>query len=108
MWPTGRLNGQSQCPYHGGPYGLDGRLLGAPHMSETEGFDPADFPLHAAALGAWDGFLFVNLEPQPPALEAALAPIALKFAAWRVAELRAFRPIEYDARANLKLLFQNF
>ena len=105
---SGRLNGTIQCPYHGWTYGLDGRLLGAPHMSETEGFDPADFPLHAAALGAWDGFLFVNLESPPPALEAVLAPIAGKFAAWRLAELRAFRRIEYDVRANWKLFFQNF
>ena len=105
---AGRLDGTIQCPYHGWTYGLDGRLLGAPHMSETEGFDPADFPLHAAALGAWDGFLFGNLERQPPALEAVLAPIAGKFAAWRLAELRAFRRIEYDVRANWKLFFQNF
>ena len=105
---SGRLNGTIQCPYHGWTYGLDGRLRGAPHMSETDGFDPADFPLHAAALGAWDGFLFANLEPPPPALEAALAPVAGKFAAWRLAELRAFRRIEYDVRANWKLLFQNF
>jgi len=105
---SGRLNGTIQCPYHGWTYGLDGRLRGAPHMSETDGFDPADFPLHAAALGAWDGFLFAKLEPPPPALEAALAPVAGKFAAWRLAELRAFRRIEYDVRANWKLLFQNF
>jgi Rieske 2Fe-2S family protein len=105
---AGRLNGAIQCPYHGWTYGLDGRLLGAPHMSETEGFDPADFPLHAAALGAWDGFLFVNLEPPPPTLEATLAPIASKFTAWRLGELRAFRRIEYDVRANWKLFFQNF
>ena len=105
---SGRLNGTIQCPYHGWTYGLDGRLLGAPHMSETDGFDTADFPLHSAALGAWDGFLFVNLETPPTALEAALAPLARKFAAWRLAELRAFRRIEYDVRANWKLFFQNF
>jgi Rieske 2Fe-2S family protein len=105
---SGRLNGAIQCPYHGWTYGLDGRLRGAPHMSETEGFDTADFPLHAAALGAWDGFLFANLDPPPPALETALAPIDGKFAAWRLAELRAFRRIEYDVRANWKLFFQNF
>jgi phenylpropionate dioxygenase-like ring-hydroxylating dioxygenase large terminal subunit len=71
-------------------------------------FDKAEFPLHAAALGTWEGFLFVNLRPQPPALEAALAPLAGKFAAWRPAELRAVRRIEYDVRANWKLFFQNF
>ncbi len=35
-----------QCPYHAWTYGLDGRLIGAPHMDEVPGFDKADYPLH--------------------------------------------------------------
>ena len=106
--PSGRLGGTIQCPYHGWTYALDGRLLGAPHMADTPGFDAAELPLHRAALGAWEGFLFVCLDPQPPALEAALAPLAGKFAAWRLADLLPFRRIEYEVRANWKLFFQNF
>ncbi len=106
--PSGRLPGAIQCPYHGWTYALDGRLLGAPHMADTPGFDPAVFPLHPAALGEWEGFLFVSADPQAPALEAALAPLAGRFAAWRLGGLRAFRRIEYDVRANWKLFFQNF
>jgi phenylpropionate dioxygenase-like ring-hydroxylating dioxygenase large terminal subunit len=105
---SGRLAGTIQCPYHGWTYGLDGRLLGAPHMTDTPGFDPAQFPLHSAPLGAWEGFLFVNVDPRAPALDAALAPLAGRFAAWRLGELRPFRRIEYDVRANWKLFFQNF
>ena len=41
-----------QCPYHAWTYGLDGRLIGAPHMNEVPGFDRADYSLHAANLGA--------------------------------------------------------
>src|ERR1700730_8403243 len=50
-----------QCPYHAWTYGLDGRLLGAPHMDEVPGFDKADYPLRAVNLGIWEGFIFVNL-----------------------------------------------
>jgi Rieske 2Fe-2S family protein len=106
--PAGHLPGAIQCPYHAWTYGLDGRLVGAPHMGETEGFDKAEYPLHSAALGAWEGFLFVNLQPQPPALASPLAPLAGKFAAWRLGELKAFRRVEYEVRANWKLFFQNF
>jgi glycine betaine catabolism A len=105
---SGRLKGAIACPYHGWTYALDGRLLGAPHMSDTEGFDKTEFPLHRAALATWEGFLFINLQPRPPALEAALAPLVGRFAAWRLGELRARRRIEYDVRANWKLFFQNF
>src|SRR5437868_716759 len=28
-----------QCPYHAWTYGLDGRLIGAPHMDEVPGFN---------------------------------------------------------------------
>src|SRR6266705_1126270 len=40
-----------QCPYHAWTYGLDGRLIGAPHMDEVPGFDKADYPLHPVNLG---------------------------------------------------------
>ncbi|PYL50240.1 MAG: hypothetical protein DMF32_04755, partial [Verrucomicrobia bacterium] len=40
-----------QCPYHAWTYALDGRLLGAPHMDETPGFNKAEYPLKPARLG---------------------------------------------------------
>src|SRR5436309_5527574 len=42
-----------QCPYHAWTYGLDGRLIGAPHMDEVPGFDKADYSLHRVNLGVW-------------------------------------------------------
>src|SRR3712207_4834806 len=60
---SGRFSQTIQCPYHAWTYRLDGRLNGAPHMDEVEGFDKADYPLHQAAVGRWEGFVFVNLAP---------------------------------------------
>jgi len=51
-----------QCPYHAWTYGLDGRLIGAPHMDDVPGFDKADYPLQPVNLGLWEGFIFVNLD----------------------------------------------
>ena len=54
-----------QCPYHAWTYGLDGRLIGAPHMDEVPGFDKADYSLHPVNLALWEGFIFVNLAKAP-------------------------------------------
>src|SRR5881296_3622238 len=59
-----KRHGQSaaiQCPYHAWTYALDGRLIGAPHMHEVEGFDKKAYPLHTVPLHEWEGFLFLNL-----------------------------------------------
>src|SRR5688500_14970202 len=59
--PKGQLSETIQCPYHAWTYGLDGKLLGAPHMNEIEGFDKRNYPLHEAAVAEWEGFVFVNI-----------------------------------------------
>src|SRR5438093_7099921 len=103
-----------QCPYHAWTYGLDGRLIGAPHMDDVPGFDKADYSLHAANLGSWEGFIFVNLAGASTPrsgympLEKWFAPLAGKFARWNLAELRSAKRIEYDVRANWKLIFENY
>src|SRR3984893_17417958 len=55
-----------QCPYHAWTYGLDGRLIGAPHMDEIPGFDKADYSLNPVSLAIWEGFIFVNLAEAGP------------------------------------------
>lgn len=97
-----------QCPYHAWTYGLDGRLIGAPHMDQVEGFDKAGHSLHAIALELWEGFIFVNLAPAPTPLAEVFAPLSGKFTHWNLPELRSAQRIEYDVRANWKLIFENY
>jgi len=62
-----------KCPYHHWNYALDGRLLGAPAMERTEGFDKAEFGLPSLQVEEWLGFIFVNFDsdakPLAPTLE---------------------------------------
>jgi Rieske 2Fe-2S family protein len=113
-----------QCPYHAWTYGLDGRLIGAPHMDEVTGFDKADYSLRAVNLALWEGFIFVNLDDggtrlrseatarQAPgdfiSLERWFAPLKGKFSHWNMSILRPAKRIEYDVRANWKLMFENY
>jgi Rieske 2Fe-2S family protein len=112
-------NGQSaaiQCPYHAWTYALDGRLLGAPHMDEVSGFDKTDYSLHKVNLALWEGFIFVNLADASTSrsnrdyisLDKWFAPLAGKFSPWNLSALRSAKRIEYDVRANWKLIFENY
>ncbi|HTD88504.1 MAG TPA: aromatic ring-hydroxylating dioxygenase subunit alpha [Candidatus Binatia bacterium] len=104
----GQFHETLQCPYHAWTYTLDGRLAGAPHMDKVEGFNKAEYSLHAVKLALWEGFIFVNLAPTPAPLDSVFAPLAGKFKHWNLPELRSARRVEYDVRANWKLIFENY
>jgi glycine betaine catabolism A len=104
----GRFASTIQCPYHAWTYGLDGQLLAARLMQDVVGFDKADWPLRRAELAEWEGFLFVNLAPEPVPFERAFAPLIGKFAAWGIPQLRVAKRIDYDLACNWKLVVQNY
>jgi Rieske 2Fe-2S family protein len=106
--PHGRLPETIQCPYHAWTYGLDGRLIGAPHMDAVQGFAREDYPLRAVALQSWEGFLFLNLGEGPEPLDDALAPLQSSISRFGLPGLRSARRIEYDVQANWKLLVLNY
>ena len=97
-----------QCPYHAWTYALDGRLLGSPHMDEVPGFDKAAYSLFAVNVGLWEGFVFVNLTDDAKPLDEVFAPLNGKFSHWNLQRLRSGKRIEYDVRANWKLIFENY
>jgi len=97
-----------QCPYHAWTYRLDGRLLGAPHMEDVAGFDKSQHSLRHAGLGVWEGFIFVNLGKAPVPLAQRYSPLDGKFSHWNLSRLRSAKTIQYDVRANWKLIFENY
>jgi Rieske 2Fe-2S family protein len=105
---SGTLGSMIQCPYHAWTYGLDGALRAVPTMAEVPGFDPADYPLHRVALETWQGFIFINLERDPPAFADALPALVGKFPHRHADELRSVHTAVYEIEANWKLIFHNF
>ena len=111
--PSGHVSA-IQCPYHAWTYGLDGRLIGAPHMDGVPGFDKADYSLHPVNLGLWAGFIFVNLASASTSpsdrdymsLEEWLAQLAGKFP--NLPKLRSAKRIDYNVQTNWKLIFENY
>jgi Rieske 2Fe-2S family protein len=105
---AGHFAGSIQCPYHAWTYDTQGRLIGAPHMQEVEGFDKDDYPLHEAAVAEWEGFLFVHLDAQPPAFEREWAIMNGRLARFGLDRLKVGHHVRYEVRANWKLVFQNY
>lgn len=95
-----------QCGYHGWTYGLDGRLMGAPHMHE--GFCREDYGLNRVHADTWDGNIFINLSDRAAPLATQLSDLPQKFANWRMADLRLYQRMEYTVKANWKLIVLNY
>jgi Rieske 2Fe-2S family protein len=106
-----------QCPYHAWTYGLDGKLIGAPHMDDVPGFEKTDYSLNSVNLGLWEGFIFVSLagsqsDSAERGADISLAewftPLFGKFSYWNLPNLRSARHVDYDVKANWKLIFENY
>ena len=104
---VGKFPGRIQCPYHAWTYGLDGRLLAAPHMEQAE-FRKEDYPLHHVGAEVWDGHIFLNLGKDVRPLAEQLADLPEKFAAWGMEELRVYKRERYEVKANWKLIVLNY
>jgi phenylpropionate dioxygenase-like ring-hydroxylating dioxygenase large terminal subunit len=105
---AGAFPGSIQCPYHAWTYGLDGRLIGAPHMDEVPHFRREDYPLHRVHADVWDGHVFINTSEHPRPLREQLGELTQKFVPWRMQDLRLGHRIVYDVKANWKLIIQNY
>ncbi len=105
---SGQFSETIQCPYHAWTYSTDGRLIGAPHMQEAEGFDKRDYPLHSAGLAEWEGFIFVNVADDPIPFSDAFAPMIGRLSRYNLPTLKVGHSVRYEVRANWKLVFQNY
>jgi Rieske 2Fe-2S family protein len=77
-------------------------------MDQVPEFDKADYSLRTVNLALWEGFIFVNLDENAMALEEWFAPLAGKFSHWNLPPLRSARRVDYEVRANWKLIFENY
>lgn len=96
------------CPYHAWTYRLDGNLRGAPHMDDSPAFDRERVCLPEFGLEAWQGFLYVNLDPNAEPLAPRLETLGALFSEYRVSDMKlAFREDTVYA-CNWKVLCENF
>lgn len=97
-----------KCPFHAWAYRLDGTLAAAPHMEKAEGFDKAEFGLHAYRAEERQGFAFVRLGEGAPDLDAVLGDFAKLHAGWPLERLVTTRRQEIEVACNWKAFIEVF
>jgi len=102
-----------RCPYHLWTYGLDGRLLSAPHIKESEDFCKVDFSLYPVGVEVWGGFIFLNLSPadtlrEVRTLRKQLGAAVERTQRYPLRELRVAKRIVYEVQANWKIVMENY
>jgi len=77
------------CPYHNWVYGLDGRLLGAPSMSETTPIATLRDNMHLPEIKSeiFHGLIFLNFQESAPPLAQTLAKLDGEFASYGLENL---------------------
>jgi Rieske 2Fe-2S family protein len=97
-----------QCPYHAWIYDLDGSLVRAKHTEDLEDFSHERFSLAPVRLDTWQGFVFLNLDPEAAPLAAQLGDLARHLGRFDFRSLRSAKRIEYDVAANWKFIAENY
>lgn len=95
------------CPYHGWLYDLKGRLIGAPYMKETEGFDLKSCRLKPLRIGTWRRNVFVTFNDAAPPLEVFVAQFEQDFAFLHPERCRLSGRIVWEFDCSWKLLSEN-
>jgi choline monooxygenase len=96
------------CPYHSWTYALDGQLIGAPYMDQTQGFDKADYHLAPVRSEIWEGFIYVTLNNELAPVAERLKGLQEIVGQYRMADYEPVFEGEEIWDTNWKCLVENF
>jgi choline monooxygenase len=95
------------CPYHAWSYRLDGTLLAAPTMARVPDFDPTAHALTPVRMESWQELLFINFDPNAPALLTQLGNLPEVLGSYRFADMTCTWRAEIACGCNWKMLVEN-
>jgi glycine betaine catabolism A len=97
-----------QCPYHAWIYDLEGKLIRAKHTDDLDDFSFEGYGLVPVRCETWQGFVFLNLDPDAAPLREQLGDLDEHLARFDFRDLRSARTITYDVAANWKFIAENY
>lgn len=108
FWDGAHQCRELRCRYHGWLYGFDGRLRRAPDFGDAEGFDASALSLAPIQVASWRGFVFVNLDPEAPALAEWITAFADAAAGVPLEALALHAGERVDIACNWKVYAENY
>ena len=100
---------QFTCKYHGWRYDLDGELTFVQQESEFFDLDKADYGLVPVQTEVWEGFIFVNLDPDnTTSLSEYLGPLGAGLEGYPFGEMTQVYKYRADVGSNWKLFIDAF
>jgi phenylpropionate dioxygenase-like ring-hydroxylating dioxygenase large terminal subunit len=100
---------QFTCKYHGWRYDLEGALTFVQQESEFFDLDKAEYGLVSVRCEEWEGFIFVNLDPDnDTSLRDYLGPMAAGVEGWPFGEMTQVFKYRAEVGANWKLFIDAF
>jgi choline monooxygenase len=95
------------CPFHAWSYDLNGRLLGAPHMKDTEDFDVSKHRLAPIKVALWKRWIFINFDDNAGPLASHVADLEKDFGYLRQEDCRLGIKTVNEINCNWKLVCEN-
>ena len=77
-------------------------------MGDSIGFSTDDYPLHAARVDTWAGFMFVCVSDDVPPLSAWLGDLPERLEMYDFGRMRSARRLTFDLQCNWKVWVENF
>ena len=96
------------CPYHAWTYNLDGKLRGAPAMTQNDAFCKDHYRLPQLRCEEWLGWVLVCLDPDAEPVSVQLAEVADMIAAYDMTNYSESFYEEHVWDTNWKVLAENF
>lgn len=99
---------QIRCPFHGFAWELDGTMKDLPAAWDFPQIEKAKLTLPEVKVGLWEGFVFVNRDPDAAPLEDYLANLPSHFANWPRSDVYLATIVRKVMPANWKACIEGF
>ncbi len=99
---------QFTCKYHAWRYDLEGKLTFVQQEGEFFDLDKADYGLKAVRCEVWEGFIFVNLDPEAAPLEEYLGEMGESLKGYPFHEMTEVYTYKAEIGSNWKLFIDAF